>query len=455
MIVNDSSMQQHGPAGHSETINAGPWFRRNLARIGSFVVQLVSFNALALLTLGRISGIGSPQLPGITLLAVGGLLMVSALEMLLEAERLALVQGVSPPRSLAWRASTKALQAAAFGTVGALPTAAYLARSLASSSSAVLPLSYGAGCIFLLAFLHVPLWMRRIDPSAPAGASQRLLRLAQVAVMGVILKFGFGSLSEPDVLVPLVILAVAFAVASWHALPEGATLLQAASATRRPALTAAYALGTLFVLGVVRAFVAAVCTGAGASPANATALGFIVGGVGVLGGSLFGLWIREVPALREQLGFGPGKGWRVILHEALLCSVPAILFNQAYWAVVGQSSVVTSHSAPAPAPIAAMTVLASSPLALVSVGVVAAPLLEELLFRGMLHRTLRTRWAVVPSVLLSSVVFLADHTLTSAIPVLVGSVCFTLALERSRSIYSAMLAHALYNGVLVLQLLAR
>jgi membrane protease YdiL (CAAX protease family) len=453
MIVNESSVQQHGPAGDSEMSNPGPWLRRNLAGLGSLVVQLVSFNGLALLTLGRISGIGSPQLPGITLLAVGGLLMVSVSELLLEAERLSLVQGVSPPGSLAWLAASKALQAAAFGTAGALPAAAYLARSLASSNSSVLPLSYGAACIFLLAFLHVPLWLRRINPSAPASVSQRLLRLGQVAVMGVILKYGFGSLSQPAVLVPLIILAVAFVVASWHALPPRATLLQAASPTRAPALTAVYALGTLFVLGVVRGFVAGVCAGAGASPAKATALGFIIGGVTVLGGSLLGLWIREVPALREQLGFGPGKGWRVILREALLCSVPAILFNQAYWAIVAQTSVLTGPGAPAPA--AAMAVLASSPLALVSVGVVAAPVLEELLFRGMLHRTLRTRWALVPSVLLSSVVFVADHTWAGAIPVLVGSVCITLALERSRSIYSAMLAHALYNGVLVLQLLAR
>ena len=437
---------------HRETINAGPWLRRKPARIGSLVVQLVSFNGLALLTVGRSSGIGSLHLPGITLLALGGLLMVSALEMFLEAERLASVQGVLLPCSLPWRAASKALQAAAFGTAGALPTATYLARSLASPSSSLLLLSYAAACIFLLAFLQVPLWIRRINPSAPASVSQRLLRLAQVAVLGVILTFGFGSLSQPDVLVPLIILAVAFVVACWHALPRRASLLQAASPTRAPALTAVYALGTLFVLGVVRGFVAGVCAAAGASPAKATALGFIIGGVAVLGGSLFGLWMREVPALREQLGFVPGKGQRVILLEALLCSVPAILFNQVYWAIVGQSSVVAGHSAPAPA--AAMTVLASSPLALLIVGVVAAPVLEELLFRGMLHRTLRTRWALAPSVLLSSVVFVADHTMAGAIPVLISSACITLALERSRSIYSAMLAHALYNGALVLQSLA-
>jgi membrane protease YdiL (CAAX protease family) len=56
---------------------------------------------------------------------------------------------------------------------------------------------------------------------------------------------------------------------------------------------------------------------------------------------------------------------------------------------------------------------------------------------------------------LCSLVFLTDHAAAGAVPVFVGSVCITLAFERSRSLYSAMLAHALCNGVLVVQMLTR
>jgi len=428
-----------------------PWLRRNLLRVASFGAQFVLFNGLALLALRRVADVGSPQLPGTTLLVVGGLLMVSVLEMLLEAERPALATPL--PRSLTWVLASKALLATAIGTAGALPIAWRAARALPSPGSALLPLSYGAACICLLAFFQVAFWVRGASPSQPASVPQRLLRLALLALIGAILKAGFGSLSQPAFLASYGVLAAAFALAFWHPVPEIAASLSAPGAVRARAPTPVYALATLLVLAFARAFVVSLCLHAGASPANATALGFIIGGVAVLGFSLLVLWMRDFPGLGQQLGFSAGKGLGAIVREALLWSVPAVLFNQAYWALVGQrvaGAVQSASQAPA-----AMTVLKGSPLALVSVGVIAAPVLEELLFRGMFHRALRTRWSLLPSLLLSSLVFLTDHAAAGAIPVFVGSVCITLAFERSRSLYSAMLAHALCNGVLVAQMLAR
>jgi membrane protease YdiL (CAAX protease family) len=173
----------------------------------------------------------------------------------------------------------------------------------------------------------------------------------------------------------------------------------------------------------------------------------------VLGSSLLWLWMHGSPALSEQLGICAGKGRRAILREGLLWSLPAILFNQAYWAVAGAH--VAESLQPASAPPATMTVLAASPIAALVVGVVVGPIVEELLFRGMLYRSLRTGWAVLPCWLLTTAVFLTDHTPAAAIPVVFGSVCITLAFERSRSLYASLLVHALYNGVLVLQLLSR
>jgi membrane protease YdiL (CAAX protease family) len=408
----------------------------------------VLFNGLALLVLRRWADAGSPQLPGAALLVVGGLLMASLLEVLLEAERpgLAPLPG-SPTRLLA----SKALLATLLGAAGALPSSWGAARSLASPSSALLPLAYGAACICLLAFFQVAFWVRKVSPSQAASWGQRLLRLVQLALIGAILKAGFVSLSEPISLAMYGVLAVAFACAFWLPLPELVASLSSPDATRARAPTAVYALSTLLVLAFVRAFVVSVCLHAGASPAHATALGFILGGGTVMAVSLLVLWMRDLPALAQQLGFGPGKGLRVILREAVLWSVPAVLFNQAYWAIIGQrvaGAVQSASQAPA-----TMTVLQGSSLALVSVGVIAAPVLEELLFRGMLHRAFRTRWSLVPSLLLSSLVFLTDHAAAGAIPVFVGSVCMTLAFERSRSIYSAMLTHALCNGVLVVQMM--
>jgi len=149
-----------------------PWLRRNLLRVASFGAQFVLFNGLALLALRRVADVSSPQLPGTTLLVVGGLLMVSVLEMLLEAERPALATPL--PRSLTWVLASKALLATAIGTAGALPIAWRAARALPSPGSALLPLSYGAACICLLAFFQVAFWVRGASPSQPASVPQRL-----------------------------------------------------------------------------------------------------------------------------------------------------------------------------------------------------------------------------------------------------------------------------------------
>ena len=65
----------------------------------------------------------------------------------------------------------------------------------------------------------------------------------------------------------------------------------------------------------------------------------------------------------------------------------------------------------------------------------------------MLYRSLRSGHGSAVSLLSSTVLFTLDHPLTAAVPVFCAGVCMTLALERSRSLYAALLVHMLYNGV--------
>jgi membrane protease YdiL (CAAX protease family) len=88
----------------------------------------------------------------------------------------------------------------------------------------------------------------------------------------------------------------------------------------------------------------------------------------------------------------------------------------------------------------------SSTGAFVALTVFAAPPVEELLFRGLLYRSLRSSSGVLPSLLLSSLVFAVVHPQAAAVPVFGLGVCAALALERSRSLLAAVLVHALYNG---------
>lgn len=89
-------------------------------------------------------------------------------------------------------------------------------------------------------------------------------------------------------------------------------------------------------------------------------------------------------------------------------------------------------------------------LALITASIVA-PVIEELLFRGVLYGWLRTRWSAVGGVILSAAVFSAAH----AIPLILASIFvvgLTLAIvyEKTKSTLATMTLHSLFNTIGVL-----
>ncbi len=89
-------------------------------------------------------------------------------------------------------------------------------------------------------------------------------------------------------------------------------------------------------------------------------------------------------------------------------------------------------------------------LALITASIVA-PIVEELLFRGMLYGWLRTRWSAVGGVTLSAGIFSAAH----AIPLILASIFvvgLTLAIvyEKTKSTLATMTLHSLFNTIGVL-----
>ena len=87
--------------------------------------------------------------------------------------------------------------------------------------------------------------------------------------------------------------------------------------------------------------------------------------------------------------------------------------------------------------------------------VVLAPLAEELLFRGLLHRALRLRLSVVPATVISSVLFaVVHHDVLLSQPLalvgltLVGAV-LAIAYERTGSLIVPIVIHAVHNAVTI------
>jgi membrane protease YdiL (CAAX protease family) len=88
--------------------------------------------------------------------------------------------------------------------------------------------------------------------------------------------------------------------------------------------------------------------------------------------------------------------------------------------------------------------------AYLAVTAVLSPLVEELIFRGILYNSLRTRFSVPTAILLSAPIFAAAHgsDWTRFAPALAGALVFSLAFERARSLWAPLVIHSAGNTVL-------
>ena len=82
--------------------------------------------------------------------------------------------------------------------------------------------------------------------------------------------------------------------------------------------------------------------------------------------------------------------------------------------------------------------------------IVAAPLAEELIFRALLYRGMRPSLGPVPSALFSALVFALVHPLVAFVPVLTFALLAAACFERSRLLLARIVAHATYNGIVLL-----
>lgn len=78
--------------------------------------------------------------------------------------------------------------------------------------------------------------------------------------------------------------------------------------------------------------------------------------------------------------------------------------------------------------------------------VIAAPLFEEYLFRGLIYRGLRRTMSIPLAVTTSAALFAAVHPPISMVPVFIGGVFMALCMERNRILLAPMIVHAVYNA---------
>lgn len=161
---------------------------------------------------------------------------------------------------------------------------------------------------------------------------------------------------------------------------------------------------------------------------------FVAGGLAALG--FVGLRRKQKGLPFPEVGDDEGKIDRSkILRETglavLLCLAVGI-----GWTKVLETGVFGETGAGA---------LAWNPIVLVLLAVVAAPILEELLFRGFMCRTMLALWSKRNAVLGSALIFAIVHPGTSFPPVFLLGIATAWLYLRSRSVVPGMILHALYN----------
>ncbi len=140
-----------------------------------------------------------------------------------------------------------------------------------------------------------------------------------------------------------------------------------------------------------------------------------------------------------RLWQGAWRGaWRSVLAWGVAMALPALAAGALWLAFLRHASL-----APAAPPPVALAWLA--PLA-----VLAAPVFEEFIFRGQVFGGLRRSLPLAASMAASAALFAVIHPPLAMLPVFVLGLCTAYAAERSKSLLAPMLAHALYNGGMLL-----
>ena len=84
------------------------------------------------------------------------------------------------------------------------------------------------------------------------------------------------------------------------------------------------------------------------------------------------------------------------------------------------------------------------------------PIVEEVFFRGFLYSAFKKNWGVIPALFLSSILFSAVHLqVYSFIPLFIIGWLLAYIFEKTKSLFPAIVLHAVYNLILILILLGQ
>jgi membrane protease YdiL (CAAX protease family) len=244
-------------------------------------------------------------------------------------------------------------------------------------------------------------------------------------------------------------LTALIAIALWEKVRERVPYLLDPVESPPPRLAMADGLIAVLAFVALQTVVGFVLSFSGVEPGTRIFVAFTVAGALVALGVLFAL--RRVPGLLRITGLRVPRFERRcgVLGASLLGvagGLATALFAAAYLLVIAWLGLMPLAAEQA----AHLTLMDGLTRALLAV--VAAPLVEELMFRGVLFRGMQRSFRPWVAVVLSAAVFAAIHPPLGFIPVFTLGVVAALSFRRTGLLLTPIVAHAVYNFVIVVVL---
>jgi ABC-2 type transport system permease protein len=181
------------------------------------------------------------------------------------------------------------------------------------------------------------------------------------------------------------------------------------------------------------------------SPGLVLVFSFAGAGLLVSAAAVWTLFRIGVPELARTLGLAsPGRPLRTVslgVVAGLVAGGGALLYTRLIHHIEWLQRLYDESERMEPTP--------SQLPWLAGLAVIAAPLFEELLFRGILYRGFRRSLDTRTAVFASALVFAIIHPALSFVPVFAMAVCAATVFELTGTLLAPILTHMIYNGIVI------
>ncbi len=234
----------------------------------------------------------------------------------------------------------------------------------------------------------------------------------------------------------LIILMVSLAAALWQkARDQLPYLLDPAVAPPARVSTADGLIAVMLFFVLQAALYALLARGARSIQGDALVIAFSVSGILVYAVMRMFFWLRKTGGVPALIGLRPAGA----LAWGAGGGLAAAALGIAYLFLVARSNLLPDASSGVQLQFHWLFLLT----------VIAAPLCEEFIFRGLIFGGLRRSMQLLPATLVSAALFAVVHPPASMLPVFALGICTAYVYERTRMLLAPMLVHAIYNALLL------